>query len=767
MSGADLVLVAYDQTATQGVADSVVKYLRRDHGYEVLLVGPGHGEETLLGLRQEVRDRARFFLELDAVSGVLHHAHGLERLTCPKLAWFVDSHKKPHFHHSIAREFDLVFFTMWAWSGLFGERGRWLPVHYDPEWIGPRPIEPEVDVGFVGSRPHERSGALQEIARRHGLTLLLETTTGPREKELTADLYARCRVVFNQHVANDLNFRMVEALACRRLLVTDAQRNGQYELFRDREHLVYYKDDRDLEAVLLHYLRRPDERERIAAAGHDLVSCHHTTPARVAELVAAAEELVRGRGGSPRGGTHRLKGDEASPGPSVLLLAGSLDSAGPADRAAAVAAALGGEGVEVDLVALAAPPVEFPARVHLARGPRLPVLPGAPRARALLENVPLLDAADLLLRLRARTPDLVVALQLEHALAARSLGAPFAVVLGPEHPEREDVEELASAAAILVVSAEVGEALLRLDPGLAPRVQLVPDAMSLGASVGRLVSQQAISPAALRVEVEVRDERAGGGPAPDVSVLLVCCDRPDVLEVTLETTRAALVGAKPTIEWLAFDNGSGPEVQALLDEAGLDVLLRAPENQGLAPALDALYRASRGRYLLTLEDDWACLALDHGWLELAVGILDSQPDVGVVRLRQLDDGQCGHFKRHRRDVALRHHPWSVEPLPDVVETRELGGERFYVAGAAWANWTHNPTLCRRAVKDWIGAVSAYLPDPRDHRPRDDHPGLEGAIDLRWRTGPWMVAKLLQGPFTHIGDRQPARVAADAVTGAPA
>jgi len=269
--------------------------------------------------------------------------------------------------------------------------------------------------------------------------------------------------------------------------------------------------------------------------------------------------------------------------------------------------------------------------------------------------------------------------------------------------------------------------------------------------------RRAVVPAVARTAPE---PRAGAeDAAPDVSVCLVCCDRADVLEATLETTRASLVAAPWAIEWLAFDNGSDGPVRRVLEDMGLDLVLRAGRNLGLAPALDALYREARGRYVLTLEDDWACESPGHAWLEQALRILETQHDVGLVRLRRLDDGQCGHFKRHRREVALRHHPWSVEPLPaEIVETRHVDGEPFYVASAEWVNWTHNPTLCRREVRDWLGPLAAYLPDPRDHRPREGHPGLEGAIDVRWRAGPWKAAKLLQGPFTHIGER-PARVEA--------
>ncbi|HZV00117.1 MAG TPA: glycosyltransferase, partial [Planctomycetota bacterium] len=970
-SGDRLVVVAFDRTDTQGVADSVVKYLRRDHGYQVVVVGPGQGR-AFEDLTDHERARIYFFLELDAVSGVLYHTKGLDQLKCPKLAWFVDTHKKPHFHAQIASDFDVVFYTMRTWGGLFGDRGQWLPVHYDAEWIGPRSgTVPTFDVGFVGSSPRERTVLLQEIARKHGLSLLLETTTGPREKELTADLYAQCRIVFNQNVANDMNFRVVEALGCKRLLLTDAQWNGQYELFSDRQHLAYYKDGRDLEALVLHYLRNEAERERIAAKGHDLVKAFHTTAQRTQQLVTVAESLVKER-------ERPFSAPEARPSAlCALLLAREW---GPDDRSARtcrlseVASALRAEDIVVQVATLAAEPASCRGvSVHAGRpldGPARTAVATAP----LLENVALLDEASALVA--ASRPDLVLAVGWEDAVTARLLaereGLSYALVLDEIEAEREtgsqsdvtyraELEKWAVEGARVVVTEseavrqqvvdryeKVPERVLVMSwsEGKNERVRQLagwaaqpaeprrsasppvhydhsymtrnnycvrsPEEVKIKAAQARLIARvlkpkRALVAACAAGEIliplrslgvdtwgfdfaegldafvypEVKDrvlrfdvtqvdrfpfERAGGrfdtfvaidlfehieddrvdrmldgiaahfeqlalvissspafeghvcvkpfawwqtrlqardfellpepsellpdeqgvyglkafagtqgdmseqivffrrtkkaSPAPEqskdasaaldrvadakkirarrgprVSIGVVSCNRPDYLRITLASTRASLGAFGTRVEWLAFDNGSAPEVVRELELADLNVVVKSQKNLGLAPALDELYRASTGEYVLGLEDDWKCLAATSEWLELAIAILDEHEDVGVVRLRRIDDGQCGHATRHAPEVALRHHPWSLKPLPPVVETRELNGKRFYVAPSAFANWTNNPVLCRREVRDWIGPMASYLPDPKDHRPRAGHPGLEGAIDERWRKGP--------------------------------
>src|SRR5262249_21785621 len=88
-----------------------------------------------------------------------------------------------------------------------------------------------------------------------------------------------------------------------------------------------------------------------------------------------------------------------------------------------------------------------------------------------------------------------------------------------------------------------------------------------------------------------------GHGRPLVSIGLVCCDRPDLLEITLESTRRALASFPGEVEWLAFDNGSQEATRRLLDQAGLDLVLRARKNRGLAPALDALFQHSQGRFV--------------------------------------------------------------------------------------------------------------------------------------------------------------------------
>jgi SAM-dependent methyltransferase len=284
------VIVFCERLDNESFCAAVVRELGAH--YEVRPCGPGWPIERL---EHVDASGVRFYLELDAASGNFVRPTGLAQLDAPKFAWLVDVHKKPTFHRELSREMDLTFHAMRGWGHVLEGRTSWLPVHFDDHVFRPQEAPRDWDVVFVGSQPW-RAQAIVDIGQRHGLRVHVTTTTGPQEKTKTAALYARAKVVFNRHVTNDLNFRVVEAMACGRVLLTDAQPNGQYELgLQDGEHYVLYKDDQDLERQLLRLLADDALRARIERQAAAVAHRDHTTRARVAQLVSEAEAFLAAR----------------------------------------------------------------------------------------------------------------------------------------------------------------------------------------------------------------------------------------------------------------------------------------------------------------------------------------------------------------------------------------------------------------------------------------------------------------------------------------
>jgi hypothetical protein len=284
------VVVFSERLDNESFCESIVRELGAF--YNVRPCGPGW---PVAGLDAVDRTGVRFYLELDAASGSFVRPEGLEGLSVPKFAWLIDTHKKPSFHREIGQGMDHTFYAHRIWGHVFATSASWLPLHADERIFYPVARERDLDAVFIGSQDW-RADPLRRIAEKHGLRIHVSCTTGPREKSETAALYARAKLVFNRHCANDLNFRVFEAMAAGRVVLTDAQWNGQYDLLEDGKHYVLYKDERDLERQVLHYLQDDRARARIEAAAAALASREHTTRARVRQLVDAVEAILRAGG---------------------------------------------------------------------------------------------------------------------------------------------------------------------------------------------------------------------------------------------------------------------------------------------------------------------------------------------------------------------------------------------------------------------------------------------------------------------------------------
>jgi spore maturation protein CgeB len=283
------IVVYCERVNNESICGSIIRELSAY--YEVRVFGPGW---PCPSLREVDATDARFYLELDAVSGNFHRPEGLAALRIPKFAWLVDTHKKPLFHAATAREMDLTFYAMKSWGHVLEGRTSWLPLHCDTAIFHPVEAAREFDIAFVGSQAW-RAELIIRLREKYGLRVYVGSTAGPREKSETAAIYARTKLVFNRHVTNDLNFRVFEAMACGRGLLTDAQWNGQYELFEEGTHYALYKDEKDLEAQVLRLLADDHLRARIEREAALHVAAHHSTRARVLQLRNAIEGFLRAR----------------------------------------------------------------------------------------------------------------------------------------------------------------------------------------------------------------------------------------------------------------------------------------------------------------------------------------------------------------------------------------------------------------------------------------------------------------------------------------
>ena len=83
------------------------------------------------------------------------------------------------------------------------------------------------------------------------------------------------------------NTRLFELFGCGVLQMVNA-RADVLTLFKDGEHGCFFKDGKDLKALVKKYLDNPGERERIAQAGQKEVLAKHTYKHRIEEMLSIA-----------------------------------------------------------------------------------------------------------------------------------------------------------------------------------------------------------------------------------------------------------------------------------------------------------------------------------------------------------------------------------------------------------------------------------------------------------------------------------------------
>jgi GT2 family glycosyltransferase/tetratricopeptide (TPR) repeat protein/2-polyprenyl-3-methyl-5-hydroxy-6-metoxy-1,4-benzoquinol methylase len=223
----------------------------------------------------------------------------------PCAYWAVDTHVDLRRELTFSRSFDVVFAAQKGAVQQLRTHGitrcEWLPLACDPEMHRRLDVEKHWDVAFIGNvNTLHRHHLLESVQRRFPASFV-----GQAPHTQIADIYSRARIVINYSWGDDLNMRVFEALACGALLITNRLGDpGQAELFTDRTHLVEFRSPDEALDLIDHYLRHNDEREQIAAAGHQEALRAHTYRHRMQQLLDRMEVLMERQ---EQGDPHRAR----------------------------------------------------------------------------------------------------------------------------------------------------------------------------------------------------------------------------------------------------------------------------------------------------------------------------------------------------------------------------------------------------------------------------------------------------------------------------
>ncbi|MEF2144339.1 MAG: glycosyltransferase [Desulfovibrionaceae bacterium] len=272
---------------TVNVPASVEKALS-DQGHSILSLRPEPGESPYL---PEILEREGFQADALLQTETLNDRvllGGLGELDCVKAYWAVDPHLNAYWHAAYGRLFDVLFSTQRRWISDLKRYGAanvvWLP------WYGHAlPWTPwaKRDVGlcFVGRVTPERPlrGRFVELLHK-GFPESFQHLDGLDTASMYK-LYVRTRIVPNESILGEVNFRLFEAVTCGCLVIGQALGPDQDELFEPGKETLVYEHSLELSSLLERFTKREAQAVAVARAGWERLQAEHL-PAHRAKRIA-------------------------------------------------------------------------------------------------------------------------------------------------------------------------------------------------------------------------------------------------------------------------------------------------------------------------------------------------------------------------------------------------------------------------------------------------------------------------------------------------
>ncbi len=263
---------------------------------------------------------------------------GLPAANCPKIFWAIDSHLNLWWHRYYARLFDAVLTphpSLW----------RALP----PEWSHPRLhhfTKPGTARPFKPHRERSHLLSLVGVLNEHRylrlkLAELLKIRWGAAARQGLSfaemlDLYDDTRIIPNESIAREVNFRLMEAASCGAVPLTQDVGPDQDDLFTPGEESLVYRDAEELIAHIEALIADPERAERIGRAAWERVQREHLPGRRAAQIEEIARALIAEKEAAGNAAHSAARNDE--PGILWLCAAQMHRSWHAADRPAALLA---------------------------------------------------------------------------------------------------------------------------------------------------------------------------------------------------------------------------------------------------------------------------------------------------------------------------------------------------------------------------------------------------------------------------------------------
>ena len=219
---------------------------------------------------KNILDAASFYDHLFCAgteAGDIFHAHGLRNVTWVPFGCDPNFHKRVSVGQEEQKQYgrDIVFV-----GSYYANRGRLLEAIADH------------DLGVWG--PY-----WQKLPQ--GSPLKRKAVDVKMNYDQWVKIYNASKIIIVIHYqdsqipCHQASPKLFEAMACGCFVLTDRQKDVE-NLFKDKEHVVFFDNAADLKQKVQYYLNHAEERERIAQNGYREVLAHHKYQDRIQEMLA-------------------------------------------------------------------------------------------------------------------------------------------------------------------------------------------------------------------------------------------------------------------------------------------------------------------------------------------------------------------------------------------------------------------------------------------------------------------------------------------------
>ncbi|MCR4667513.1 MAG: glycosyltransferase [Desulfovibrio sp.] len=226
----------------------------------------------------------------------------LPSFACIKAFWAIDSHLNLYWHHWYAKLFDIV---LTPHPHLFNE----LP----PLWKTPhtvsfsvpgykRPFVPHLErkhmasfVGLITKHRPQRARFAAFLKEHHAI----EATTIPFARML--DLYDQTRLLPNESICREFNFRITEGASCGACVLTEDIGDDLAQNFSPNTEVLTYRHALELDELLSFLQKKPALSEKIGKAAWYRIRKEHLPEHRWRTLLEEAAHVT----------SHTIASDDA------------------------------------------------------------------------------------------------------------------------------------------------------------------------------------------------------------------------------------------------------------------------------------------------------------------------------------------------------------------------------------------------------------------------------------------------------------------------